>query len=60
MAAEKMLYTRVETSQLLGISLRAVDKAISDGTLVAKRIGHRVFVSRSSMEAFTCNTAAAL
>jgi excisionase family DNA binding protein len=50
--SEKLLFSRMETAQLLDLSLRVIDMAIADGTLAVKRVGRRVLVPRSSLERF--------
>jgi excisionase family DNA binding protein len=49
---EKLLLTRQEVSDILGISLRTVDSILSARQLPSRRIGRRVFVERRVLEKF--------
>ncbi len=49
---EKVLLNRRETSEALGLSLRAVDYLIADKRLRAVRVGKRVMVPKAALEHF--------
>lgn len=49
---QKLIYSRSETAQMLGLSLRLIDRAISDGTLSVKRVGSRILIPHNSIERF--------
>lgn len=52
MYVEKFLYTRVESAYCLGISVRAVDYRIADGSLETRRNGKKILVTRESLRRF--------
>jgi excisionase family DNA binding protein len=49
---QKIIYSRSETAQMLGLSVRLIDRAIADGTLSVKRVGGRILIPHSSVERF--------
>jgi excisionase family DNA binding protein len=50
---EKMLFSKYEALQLLGVGLGRFDKSIRDGELLVRRVGRRVLIPRESLEAFS-------
>jgi excisionase family DNA binding protein len=48
----KLLFSRRETAETLGVSLRMVDILIGNKQLVARRVGRRVLVPLQSQEQF--------
>jgi excisionase family DNA binding protein len=53
MQQERLLYSKTEAVQMLGLSLRTIDTLISRGELRARRIGpKRVMIPRSELERF--------
>ena len=57
--SEKLLYSRAEAAQLLGIHPRTLDRLIAERRLKAIVIGDRPMVSRSALERFAGVTAKA-
>ncbi|HTS04407.1 MAG TPA: helix-turn-helix domain-containing protein [Candidatus Eisenbacteria bacterium] len=57
--SEKLLYSRAEAAQLLGIHPRTLDRLIAEKRLTAVTIGDRPMVSRSALERFAGVTAKA-
>lgn len=51
---QRILLTRVESCQALGISLRTLDNLISQKAIATRRIGRRVLVPRQALEEFAC------
>jgi excisionase family DNA binding protein len=49
---QKIMYSRGEAAQMLGVSLRLIDRAIADGELPVKRVGRRVLLSRTAIDNF--------
>lgn len=47
---QKLMYSREEVASALGLSLRLVDRLISDGLLAVKHIGRRVLISQASVD----------
>jgi excisionase family DNA binding protein len=45
-AAFKVQYSREEAAEVIGISLRTLDRLIADKELPVRRIGRRVFINR--------------
>jgi excisionase family DNA binding protein len=52
MELSKLLYSKKESSILLSVSLRTVDKLVSGGVLRTKRLGKRVLVLAESLEQY--------
>ncbi len=48
----KLLFTRREAAQQLGISLRNLDELLAMKELAVRRIGRRVLIPRPALEAF--------
>jgi len=48
----KLMFSRRETAETLGVSLRMVDILIGNKQLVARRVGRRVLVPLLSLEQF--------
>ncbi len=46
---QKLMYSREEVARALGLSLRLVDRLISNGRLAVKHIGRRVLISQVSL-----------
>jgi excisionase family DNA binding protein len=57
MQTEKILYSRREAAQLLGICTLTVDKLVQRGELTPKRIGDRVMFSKKELARFAGVTA---
>jgi excisionase family DNA binding protein len=51
--SQKVTFSRYECAQLLGISVRLLDKCIANGEIKAVRIGDRVLIPRAELERFT-------
>jgi excisionase family DNA binding protein len=49
---EKLLYSRIEVSSLLGVSLRKVDSLLASRELPSRYIGRRRMVRRADLELF--------
>ncbi len=49
---EKLLLTRAEVAEALGLSTRAVDYLIAGGKLLSRKIGKRRLVPREAVESF--------
>ena len=49
----KLLYSKKEAADLLGISLRTVDNLIGRKELAVRRVGRRVLVPFTELERFT-------
>jgi excisionase family DNA binding protein len=49
---QKIMYSRREAARAIGVSVRLVDQAIADGTLIVKRIGRRVLISQTALDSF--------
>ncbi len=47
---QKLMYSREEVARALGLSLRLVDRLISNGRLAVKHIGRRVLISQVSLD----------
>jgi len=58
-SSERLLYSRAEAAQLLGIHPRTLDRLIAERRLKAIVIGDRPMVSRSALERFAGVTAKA-
>jgi len=52
MTSEKLLYSRAEAAQLLGVSLFTLYRLIEQGELKPRRIGDRPMFSRAQLEKF--------
>jgi excisionase family DNA binding protein len=52
-ALHKLQYSREEAAELLGISLRTLDRLIAEKTLPARRIGRRVLITHDALLMFT-------
>jgi excisionase family DNA binding protein len=52
-ALPKLQYSREEAAELLGISLRTLDRLIAEKTLPARRIGRRVLITHDTLLMFT-------
>jgi excisionase family DNA binding protein len=48
----KLMFSRRESAETLGVSLRMVDLLIGNKELVARRVGRRVLVPVQSLEQF--------
>jgi len=48
----RILHSKREAAQLLGVSVRTVDGLIKGGELRVRRVGRRVLVTRHSIEEF--------
>ena len=48
----KLLFTRKETAEELGLSIKSIDGLIKSGALLAVRIGNRVRVSAEALSQF--------
>jgi excisionase family DNA binding protein len=53
MSLPKIVLSRYECAQLLGISIRLLDKCIANGDIKAIRLGDRVLIPRAELERFT-------
>ena len=49
----KLQHSRVEAADLLGVSLRTLDRLVADKQLSVRRIGRRVFITRDALSRFT-------
>jgi excisionase family DNA binding protein len=49
---ERLGYSRLEAAQMLGISLRTVDRLIAEKQLPVRRIGKRVLITRDVLTQF--------
>lgn len=49
---EKLLYSRMEASALLSVSLRTLINLVNRGELPVRRIGRRVMIHRAALEQF--------
>jgi len=49
----KLQHSRVEAADLLGVSLRTLDRLVADKQLPVRRIGRRVFITREALSRFT-------
>jgi len=49
---EALLLSKQETARMLGLSIRTLEHLLSRREIVARRIGRRVLISRSSVETF--------
>jgi excisionase family DNA binding protein len=45
----RLLYSRAEAARLLGISLRTIDRLLSDGRIPSSSAGRRRLISRDSL-----------
>ena len=52
MFLSKLALSRYECAQLLGISIRLLDKCIANGDIKAIRLGDRVLIPRAELERF--------
>jgi excisionase family DNA binding protein len=52
----RLMHSRTETAQLLGVSIRLIDQAIAAGTLEVRRIGRRVLIPHGAIERFIENS----
>jgi excisionase family DNA binding protein len=50
---EKLMLSKSEAGQALGVSLRTIDRLISSGQIATRRIGRRVLIYRSEVEKLT-------
>jgi excisionase family DNA binding protein len=50
---EKLLFSKDEAAEILGVSLGRLNQSIYSGEIPIKRIGRRVLIPRSSLEAFS-------
>lgn len=50
---EKLLFSKDEATEILGVSLGRLNQSIYSGEIPVKRIGRRVLIPRSSLEAFS-------
>ena len=48
---ERLAYTKVEAAKALGLSLRTIDNLIAAKELTARRIGRRVIIPATSLQA---------
>jgi len=48
---ERLAYTKVEAAQALGLSLRTIDNLIAAKELTARRIGRRVVIPATGLQA---------
>jgi len=53
MSSHKVTISRSECPQLLGISIRLLDKCIANGEIKAIRLGDRVLIPRSEIAKLT-------
>jgi excisionase family DNA binding protein len=53
MSSNKVAISRYECAQLLGISIRLLDKCIANGEIKAVRLGDRVLIPCSEIEKLT-------
>jgi excisionase family DNA binding protein len=53
MSSNKVAISRYECAQLLGISVRLLDKCIANGEIKAVRLGDRVLIPYSEIEKLT-------
>jgi len=53
MSSHKVTISRYECAQLLGISVRLLDKCIAKGEIKAIRLGDRVLIPRLELEKLT-------
>lgn len=51
--SEKLLFTRVEASEMLSLSVATLDVAIARGMLRARRNGRRVLIEKRELERFS-------
>lgn len=49
---EKLLYSRREAAQLLGVCILTIDHLVQRGELHPRRIGSRVMFSRTELERY--------
>jgi excisionase family DNA binding protein len=49
----KLLFSRKEASQLLGLSVRTVDYLIASGALKPKRLGRKILIPKRELIRFT-------
>ncbi|MGH9746984.1 MAG: helix-turn-helix domain-containing protein [Candidatus Acidiferrales bacterium] len=54
--SQKVTFSRYECAQLLGISVRLLDKCIASGEIKAARIGDCVLIPRAEIKKFTTDT----
>lgn len=50
--ADKLLLSKRETAQLLGLSVRSIEHLIANKRLMARRVGGRVLVPYSACQIF--------
>ena len=50
---EKLLFSKYEAAQILGLGLGRLDLSIRNGELLVRRVGRRVLIPRESLEAFS-------
>ena len=49
----KLQFSREESVQILGISVRTLDRLVAEKQLSARRIGSRVLITREALAQFT-------
>ena len=49
----KLQFSREESAEILGLSLRTLDRLIAENQLPVRRIGRRVLITRDALETFT-------
>jgi len=50
---EKLMFSKSEAGQALGLSLRTIERLISSGQIATCRIGKRVLIYKSEIEKLT-------
>jgi len=54
---DTLLLSKYESAQMLGVSLRTLEYLIARGEITTRRIGKRVLISRTVLEAFASRVA---